>query len=68
MIDATVVGLGISQLYDKVAQPYVDCGRLVRVLTTVDSSGPPVHALIPLGSRMPAKTRAVLNYLADRLR
>lgn len=68
VIDATVVGLGIAQIYDKVAQPYVDCGKLVRILTAVDSPGPPVHALIPLGSRMPAKTRAVLNYLADRLR
>lgn len=68
VIDSTVIGLGIAQIYDKVAQPYVDCGKLVRVLTAVDSPGPPVHALIPLGSRMPAKTRAVLNYLADRLR
>ncbi|MCU1775043.1 MULTISPECIES: LysR family transcriptional regulator [Pseudomonas] len=68
MIDATVVGLGISQLFNQVAQPYVDCGRLVPVLPALDSPGPPVHALIPLGNRMPAKTRAVLNYLADRLR
>jgi DNA-binding transcriptional LysR family regulator len=68
VIDATVLGLGIAQLYDKVAQPYVECGRLVRVLPAVDAPGPPVHALIPLGQRMPAKTRAVLNYLADRLR
>ncbi|MFJ3485399.1 LysR family transcriptional regulator [Pseudomonas sp. NPDC090202] len=68
VIDATVIGLGIAQLYDKVAQPYVDSGRLVRVLPTVDAPGPPVHALIPLGQRMPAKTRAVLNYLAERLR
>ncbi|MGE8064265.1 LysR family transcriptional regulator [Pseudomonas sp. NPDC089569] len=68
VIDATVVGLGIAQIYDKVAQSYVDSGKLVRILTTVDSPGPPVHALIPLGRRMPAKTRAVLNYLADRLR
>ena len=68
VIDATVVGLGIAQLFDTVAQPYVDCGRLVPVLPGVDSPGPPVHALIPLGNRMPAKTRAVLNYLADRLR
>lgn len=68
VIDSTVVGLGIAQIYDKVAQPYVDCGKLVRVLTAADSPGPPVHALIPLGNRMPAKTRAVLNYLADSLR
>jgi DNA-binding transcriptional LysR family regulator len=68
LIDATAVGLGIAQIFNKVAQPYVDCGRLVRVFPAADTPGPPVHALIPLGQRMPAKTRAVLNYLADRLR
>ncbi|WP_017128162.1 substrate binding domain-containing protein, partial [Pseudomonas gingeri] len=68
LIDATVVGLGIAQIFDKVAQLYVDCGKLVRVLPAADTPGPPVHALIPLGHRMPAKNRAVLNYLADRLR
>ncbi|NWD74926.1 LysR family transcriptional regulator [Pseudomonas gingeri] len=68
LIDSTVVGLGIAQIFDKVAQPYVDSGKLVRIFPAVDTPGPPVHALIPLGHRMPAKTRAVLNYLADRLR
>ncbi|MFJ3483860.1 LysR family transcriptional regulator [Pseudomonas sp. NPDC090202] len=68
LIDSTVIGLGISQLFDKVAQPYLDSGKLVKVLPSVDSPGPSAHALIPSGHRMPAKTRAVLNYLADRLR
>jgi DNA-binding transcriptional LysR family regulator len=68
VIDSTVAGIGIAQIFDTVAQPYVESGKLVRLLPSVDSPGPPVHALIPLGSRMPAKTRAVLNYLADRLR
>lgn len=68
VIDSTVVGLGIAQIFDKVAQPYVDSGKLVRILSSLDAPAPPVHALIPLGHRMPAKTRAVLDYLADRLR
>lgn len=68
LIDSAVVGLGVAQIFDKVAQPYVDAGKLVPVLPMAATPGPPVHALIPLGHRMPAKTRAVLNYLADRLR
>ena len=68
LIDATLSGLGISQILDKVAKPYVDAGRLVRILPQADVPGPPVHALIPLGRRMPAKTRAVLDHIAQVLR
>ncbi|MHC8286208.1 LysR family transcriptional regulator [Pseudomonas sp. XS1P51] len=68
LIEATVHGMGITQILDRVAQPYVDAGKLVHVLPGADVDGPPVHALIPLGQRMGAKTRAVLNHLADSLR
>lgn len=68
LLDATLCGLGISQILDKVAYPYVASGRLRTVLAEADVAGPAVHALIPLGSRMPAKTRAVLNHIADVLR
>lgn len=68
LIDATVTGFGISQLFDRVAQPLVEAGRLTHVLRDADVPGPPVHALIPLGQRMPAKTRVVLNHLAEVLR
>jgi DNA-binding transcriptional LysR family regulator len=68
LVDATLHGMGISQILDRVAQPYVDSGALVHILPAADVEGPPVHALIPTGHRMPAKTRAVLNHLADTLR
>jgi len=68
LVEATVHGLGITQILDRVAQPYVDAGKLVHVLPGSDVAGPPVHALIPLGQKMGAKTRAVLNHLADSLR
>ncbi|EKT4522248.1 LysR family transcriptional regulator [Pseudomonas putida] len=68
LIDSTVIGLGIAQIYDRVALPYVQNGQLVPVLPATSVPGPPVHALIPGGHRMPAKTRAVLEYLAERLR
>jgi DNA-binding transcriptional LysR family regulator len=68
LLDATLCGLGIAQILDSVAEPYVLAGRLSRVLPQADVAGPPVHALIPLGRRMPAKTRAVLDHIADVLR
>lgn len=67
LVDATVNGMGISQILDRVALPHVTANRLERVLPACEVPGPPVHALIPLGQKMPAKTRAVLNHLADTL-
>jgi len=68
LVDAAVVGFGIAQVFDRVAKPHVDAGRLVHILPHADVEGPPVHAIIPVGYKMAAKTRAVLNYLADNLR
>ncbi|MGO4304082.1 LysR family transcriptional regulator [Cupriavidus sp. RAF12] len=68
LVDAAANGFGIVQINDRVARPYVEAGRLVHILPAADVDGPPVHAMIPLGLRMPAKTRAVLNHLADSLR
>ncbi|WP_243040089.1 LysR family transcriptional regulator [Dyella sedimenti] len=68
LIDATVQGFGISQIFDRVARPLVDSGRLVHVLPDADVPGPPVHALIPLGHRMPSRTRVVLEQLVAFLR
>ncbi len=68
MIDALVEGLGVGQMLDRMAQPYVDNGTLIHVLPAADTPGLPVHALIPLGQKMAAKTRVVLNHLSDSLR
>lgn len=68
MIDAIRSGLGIGQLFDKVAHPYVVCGELVPVLPEFDVLAMPVHALIPVGRRMPPKTRVVLKHLSAVLR
>lgn len=68
LVDATICGFGISQILDRVALPHIHAGRLAHVLPEADVQGPAVHAMIPLGQRMPAKTRAVLNALADALR
>ena len=67
LIESAVAGFGIAQILDRVAQPYVSAGRLVHLLPDSDVDGPPVHAIISLGQKMAAKTRAVVNHLADTL-
>ncbi|XXX78403.1 LysR family transcriptional regulator [Sorangium sp. So ce134] len=68
MVDAAIAGLGVAQIFDRVAQPHVASGELQRVLPEADVDGPPVHALIPLGRRMPPKTRIVLDHLIEFFR
>ncbi|WP_413730348.1 LysR family transcriptional regulator [Sodalis sp. RH22] len=68
LVDAARGGLGIAQVFDRVGDPYVACGELRRVLPAASVAGPPVHALLPLGRRMPLKTRVVLDHLADLMR
>lgn len=69
MIDAALNGLGLAQIYDRVVQPFVAERSLIHVLPEADDPRDvPVHALIPVGRRMPPKTRAVLEHLAEVLR
>ncbi|WP_144152340.1 LysR family transcriptional regulator [Paraburkholderia sp. BCC1885] len=67
LVEAAVAGFGITQILDRVALPYVRSGRLIHLLPEADTDGPPVHAIISLGQKMAAKTRAVVNHLADTL-
>lgn len=68
LIDSVIAGMGLAQIFDRAAQPHMGSGRLKRVLPEFDVEGPPVHALVPLGRRMPRKTRVVLEALADLLK
>ncbi|ABE30078.1 bacterial regulatory helix-turn-helix, lysR family protein [Paraburkholderia xenovorans LB400] len=67
LVEAAVAGFGITQIYDRVALPHVRAGRLVHLLPEADVDGPPVHAIISLGQKMTAKTRAAVNHLAETL-
>lgn len=67
IVDAAVGGLGLAQIFDRIAAPWVTSKHLVQVLPEADVAGPPVHALVPLGRRMAPKTRAVLAHLAATL-
>lgn len=67
LAEAAAMGLGVSQLIDRFAQPFIADGRLVHVLPDADVAAPPVHALIPVGHRMTAKTRVVLDHIVATL-
>jgi DNA-binding transcriptional LysR family regulator len=67
-IDAAIAGLGIAQIFDRVGAPHIEAGELLHLLPEADADGPPVHALIPAGRRMPPKTRVVLDHLAEFFR
>jgi len=64
VIDTVKAGLGIGQIFDRVAAPFVAAGELVPVLPELSVSAMPVYALIPAGRRMPPKTRVVLEHLS----
>lgn len=68
LVEAAAMGMGIAQIMDRFAQPYVATGRLVHVLPEADVAAAPVHALIPVGHRMTAKTRVVLEHIVATLR
>ncbi len=67
LVEAAIAGFGVTQILDRVAEPQVRAGHLVHVLPEADVDGPPVHAIISLGRKMAAKTRAVVNHLAETL-
>jgi len=64
-IDAAIAGMGIAQIFDRVAAPHVESGELQHILPQADVDGPPIHALIPAGRGMPPKTRVVLDHLVE---
>lgn len=67
-VDSAIAGMGIAQIFDRVAAPHVETGELEHVLPQADVEGPPIHALIPAGRRMPPKTRVVLDHLVEFFR
>jgi DNA-binding transcriptional LysR family regulator len=67
-VDSAIAGMGIAQIFDRVAALHVESGELQHVLPQADAMGPPIHALIPAGRRMPPKTRAVLDHLVEFFR
>lgn len=65
LVDATLNGLGIAQVYDKALGRALVNGDLIEILPEAAPQGPPVHALITAGRSMPSKTRVFVDFLVS---
>jgi LysR family transcriptional regulator, regulator for bpeEF and oprC len=65
LVDAALTGLGVTQLFDFMAEPMTREGRLVTVLDDDVGAGPDVHVLCAPGRRAAARVRAAFQAFAD---
>jgi DNA-binding transcriptional LysR family regulator len=66
-VAAAVAGLGLLWLAEDHVQEALAAGRLVRVLEQVEASGDPVWLVYPARAYLPARTRSVIDWLAQAL-
>ena len=62
MVDSLLAGVGIAQIYDFNAQPYIVDGSLEPILTDWSYARQPVYAVIPSRRNVPAKVRAFVEF------
>lgn len=67
-IEAALAGLGITRLLSYQAATELGEGRLVPVLEAFEPPPLPIHIIHRSGPRSPAKVRAFIDLLAERLR
>lgn len=65
LIDAALAGLGVTQVFDFMAQEHLRDGRLVEVLAEFTAEGPEIHAVCAPGRRASPNVRAAFHALAD---
>lgn len=63
LAEATVLGFGIAQMVDLFVRPIVADGRLVPLSPALGVPAPLAHAFIPVGHKMTAKTRGILDHI-----
>ena len=63
-VEAAVAGLGIAQTLEFVARPFLSDGRLVRLFEHLESEAPPISILYAPTNRLPARTRAFIEFAA----
>ncbi|SER80457.1 DNA-binding transcriptional regulator, LysR family [Tranquillimonas rosea] len=68
MRDLAVHGLGIAMLPGFIAQPAIDRGTLVPILSGWETRALPIAAVWPPIRPVPAKLRGFVDYLADELK
>lgn len=67
LVEAAVMGYGVAQVLDGFVQAHVAAGRLVPVLPATRVAASPAHAIIPVGRKMTAKVRVVLDHVVEVL-
>lgn len=67
MRDLAIAGLGFAMLPGFIALPAIAEGKLERVLPDAATREMPISAVWPPMQPMPAKLRAMINFLADEL-
>jgi LysR family transcriptional regulator for bpeEF and oprC len=65
LLDAALVGLGITQLFDHMAEPHLRAGALVELFEPECADGPDVHAVCAPGRRAAPRVRAAFAAFAD---
>lgn len=65
MVRAAVLGLGLTQVPDYMAEDELADGRLVEVLPQLRPSVMPIYAVMPGKRMVPARVRALLDALKD---
>jgi LysR family transcriptional regulator for bpeEF and oprC len=68
LIDAALAGLGVTQLFDYLAEPLLRSGALIQLLPDESTFGPDVHAVCTPGRRAAARIRAAFEAFADAFR
>ena len=64
-VEAAAAGLGIAQTLEFVARPFLSDGRLVRLFQHLESEAPPISILYAPTNRLPARTRAFIEFAAS---
>lgn len=68
LLEAAARGFGITLQPDFIVADWLADGRVVPVLTSFPAPGLGVYALLPSGTHMPFRVRALVEYLASRLK
>lgn len=65
ILDAALTGVGLVQVFDHMARPHLDAGRLVEVLAAEAAPGPSIFAVCRPGQRSTPKVRALMDFLIE---
>lgn len=62
LVPSALAGVGVAQIYDLVAHPYIVSGELEGILADWSLARQPIYAVIPSRRNVPAKVRAFIEF------